>query len=206
MEPKSQAATTPNDVLSELVAKIRLHRGVQEFCAEKASTRTRGLQVLNVTGSSLITLVAFSDFGVLKRLFPLLTDFYVMLGVGTMGFILFLANALSHVFSLVEKEAKHRRTVEMYSEILRDLRKSLAEELSEETRSEVLQQFQDRFMDLQFSAISVVGIDFDRAQANYTRRSLVRMARRDHPFAAPWTIRKHAKAAAAKWQEEQSRL
>ncbi len=190
----------------ELVRKVRLQRGIQSYWGGRAALLAAFVKSMNVVLSVFIAVLAFSDLGFLRGICPWLSQENEILLMGGAGLAIFLANALFNVFGLWDRPGMHTKAVELYSELLQDMRKARLESKGGDAVTAYLDQFNDRCMEIQTATVNVRGRAFNRAEAAYIRRELLRMARREIPFAFPWTVRRRATKLVDKWREAQSEL
>jgi hypothetical protein len=153
-------------------------------------------KTLNIVLPAVIALLAFSDINYVSTYLPWLTEGLVRLTIGIFGFLLFLVDVLAEVFDVSEKHAKHREAINLYSDLLRDLRTVKLDNESPEMRDKILQVFNQRYLQTTITTVNLTHKEFTKAEAHYLRYRAERHARRDDPFAWPWKVRKVAKQKA----------
>jgi hypothetical protein len=179
-------------LLEDLIRKIRLHRGVHDVHLDKNRALLNFLKVFNIVSSSIITLVIFADFGLIKVIFPNLNNFWVMLVVGFISFFLFLLNSIINSFNIDHCEFEHGRAIELLSDLLRDIRKIDFESIEDKSKELLINQFNDRYMQITFSTINIGGRKFEKANAIYLKRQARKLAIKENPFQNSIQIRQLA--------------
>ena len=191
---------------SDLIRKIRQQRGVQDHLSEALQKQVISLKAANVVISAFITLVVFADFGLIAKIAPSIRSTTVMLTIGTLSLVLFIANALAEAFSIQERLATHFTTIHLLSELLRDIRKAELGPTDADKQKVVLEQFNDRYMQIMAVSPNVGASRFEKAQAAYLRHQARRLARKDKPFASWWTIRRIAEDYVGEWKSKETEL
>ena len=182
-----------NDKLrSDIVRKIRLQRGVHDVFEDKTRTILVAQKLINVVMTAFITLIVFADFGLIGILLPQYSGQPVMIIVGVVSFVLFVMNAIADVFGISDQHTGHLRAIQLYADLLRDIKQSYYDSDDMAISTDMLQQFNDRYMQITFSSLNVGGRRFERGLAIYLRRRAIRLAIKENPFENWWERRKRA--------------
>jgi hypothetical protein len=183
---------TIDKLRTDLVRKIRLQRGVHDVFEGKARALLTAQKTINVVFTAFITLIVFADFGLIGKILPHFSGQPASITVGVISFIIFVMNALADVFGLSSRYTDHLRAIQLYSDLLRDIKQSKVNTYDSVTEREVLMQLNDRYMQITFSSLNVGGRRFVHGETIYLRRRALRLAKKEAPFAYWWTIRKRA--------------
>jgi hypothetical protein len=198
--------TSEDKLLFDLIRKIRQQRGIHDIFLDSSRLWMKAIKIFNIVSSSIVTLIVFADFGIINKIFPSLDNFWVMLTVGIISFMIFLCNALVNTFNIDNKEVEHKRAIELYSDLLRDIRKTHLDKLKDKVKEITLNQFNDRYMQITFSVIGIGGKSFIKSQSKYLRRQARRMAIKENPFLRPWQIKKQALKFVKEYQKQEHKL
>lgn len=191
---------------SDLVRKIRLQRGVHDVFEGRARALLTIQKTINVVITAFITLIVFADFGLIGKVIPQYSGQPASITVGVIAFILFVMNALADVFGLSNRHTDHLRAIQLYSDLLRDIKQLKASNHDSDTEREVLLQLNDRYMQITFSTLNVGGRRFVRGEKIYLRRRALRLAKKEAPFAYWWTIRKRAEELVSACSEKEGQI
>lgn len=196
-----------NDKLrSEIVRKIRLQRGVHDVFEDNARRLLTVQKVINVIMTAFITLIVFADFGLIGKILPQYSGDPAIITVGVMSFVLFVMNALADVFSLSSRYTDHLRAIQLYSDLLRDIKQSQTASYDESTEREILLQFDNRYMQITLSSLNLGGRKFEHGETIYLRRCARRLAKKEAPFASCWAIKKRATELVADCLEKEGQI
>lgn len=202
--PKTK--TLPDSFQKDLVRKIRIQRGVHDFLEDKTKFLLNTQKLINVTLSALITLVIFSDFGLLTEIFPSFSGKPAMLLTGCMSLIIFIVNLTADVFSLSENNAKHLQTIQQLTDLLSDIKKSKYSNEDQSIKNDRLQEFYERYLQISNSAINPGGKAFDRAQARYLQRRAIKIAIQQNPFSKRKDLLANATSLASQCSESEGEI
>lgn len=198
--------TASDKLLSDIVRKIRLQRGVHDVFEDNARRLLTVQKVINVVATAFITLIVFADFGLINKILPEYSGDPAIITVGVMSFILFVMNALADVFGLSSRHTEHLRAIQLYSDLLRDIKQSQTADYDASTGREILLQFDNRYMQLTLSSLNLGGRKFERGETIYLRRCARRLAKKESPFASCWTIKKRANELVADCLEKEGQI
>ena len=195
-----------HSLLEDLVRKTKQKRGTHGYLEELYGKRNKAVVILNVFGSSIISLLAFSDIDILSKILMINSFDILKIILGLIGFVMFIVNVLSQIFNLTEMRMLHRKAVELYSDLLRDIRQAHAHSENNQISQELLEAFNNRYLQTTIAAVPVTISKFEKAEAGDLRHEANRRALRINPFAKYWQLRKLAKEQVEEVKKRQCTL
>lgn len=177
----------------DLLRKAKLQRGVHSYFEEQTQAFAIAWRIGALVVPAIMAFVAIADSTILAMVGIEMDAERARAILGVLGVIWFVVSVLADTFGIQERHREHRRAVERYTELLRDLKKA---PISDEEDASLLAQYEKRYLEIAESSRKVMDSCFDKGEAGYRRRQARRAARREHPFAMPWTLEKLARKKA----------
>jgi len=155
---------------------------------------------------AIIAFIAFTDISFVKTYLPWveLTDLRMTMGFGSL--VLFLLAVFDQIFQITTRHNEHRRAIELYSQLLMDIRIANMDGVPQKESNIRVEQFNQRYLQIASNTLSFTEGQFARAEKAFLRKRALHQARKELVFASPWKIRSKAKEIAKLlYEKEESR-
>ena len=184
-----------SSAIQELKDKIYLQRGVQSFWEQRTRAFSNRYKVVVVTLSGLLTFLALADLPGLLPSISLLAHVDTPLVLGLLSLLIFLLSIFVDIFSVSHRHTEHRRAVDRYTMLLRDLY-GMANSGDTQPTTESVSEIERRYRDISTSVVTLTDAQFEQGERAYLRRRLRRRVIKQYPMAGPvkrwWLMRRQA--------------
>lgn len=181
------------DLLSSVVKKIRLQRGMHDYVESNLSQYITVLKITNVLFSSFITLIVFADFGLIEKLYPSISGLPVQIAIGVVSFFLFVLNVLADVFQLEDKKLSHLNAIQQYTALLNEIKNEYARTSGNIEAARVI-KFNEQYLEITKNIIQIGGRRFTKAHSEYLKKRCYKLAIERQPFESKKVLIKASKS------------
>ena len=193
-----------SELLQDVIRKIRIQRGLHAVFEQRTKSLSVFLKVINISLSSLVATLAFSDTQILRILLPFIDSSLVLLYIGGIGFLLFIGNILIEVFSIHQHHQEHRMAIELFTSLLREIKEKLQD--SDVNQSSLAEIYNQRYLQVVTNTRKFTNRQYSKSHPKYVRSNCRRLVLKKNPFIRPWKIREAAIANVDAWHEKESQI
>jgi hypothetical protein len=183
--------------------RVLLQRSAHSYYEHRSRIVSIVVTAVSIILPATIAFIAFTDISFVKAYLPWISQNALKLSIGFGSLVLFLLAVFDQIFQITTRHNEHRRAIELYSQLLMDIRNATLDGVPiKETRIRV-EQFNHRYLQIAANTLSFTEGKFARAEKAYLKMRALRQARKELVFAWPWKIRTRAIAIAQMLHEKE---
>jgi hypothetical protein len=164
--------------IKELKDKIYLQRGVHSFYEEKYRKLGLIYKICIILIPSLITFFSIADTELIKNLGISISIDNLRAICALLSFVLLVVTIAIDPLNIAEKFNEHKKTLNRYTILLRDLKEVEYNQSSKNT----LENLEIRYRDISQNCISITDKNFAFAEKKYLQRWAKRNIIKSNPF------------------------
>ena len=187
----------------DLERKASVRRSAHAYYEHRSRIVSVFVTAISIILPAIIVFIAFTDISFVKVYVSWvdINDLRVAMGIGSL--VLFLLAVFDQIFQITNRHNEHRRAIELYSQLLMDIRTVHLDGVPTKERNIRLDQFYQRYLQIASNTLSFTENGFSKAEKAYHKKRALRQARKELSFAWPWKIRRRAKAIAKVLYEQE---
>jgi hypothetical protein len=188
---------------ADLERKAVMRRSAHSYYEHRSHIVSVVVTAFSIILPAIIAFIAFTDISFVKAYLPWIdiNDLRMAMGFGSLA--LFLLAVFDQIFQITTRHNEHRRAIELYSQLLMDIRSANIGSVSAKESNIRMEQFNQRYLQIASNTLSFTEGRFARAEKAYLKKRALRQARKELVFAWPWKIRRRAKAIAQNLYEKE---
>ena len=184
------------DIEAALERKSILQRSIHSYFEHRSRIISVIVTSVGIILPAMLTFIVFSDISFLKQYIPSINPNNLKLVIGLSSFLLFLLAVFDQIFQITTRHNEHRRAIELYTQLLRDMTIAELGNVSGDESNFKLELFNQRYLQVSSNTIHFTEDKFARAEKAHLKYRAIRKARKELVFAWPWQVNKRAKVIA----------
>jgi hypothetical protein len=180
-----------------------LQRSAHSFYEHRSRIVSIFVTAVSIILPAMVAFIAFTDISFVKEYLPWIDQNNLRISMGFGSLVLFLLAVFDQIFQITTRHNEHRRAIELYSQLLMDIRNANLSGVPTKEGNIRVEQFNHRYLQIAANTLSFSEGSFARAEKAYLKNRALGQARKEHVFAWPWKIRRRAKAIAQMLYEKE---
>jgi hypothetical protein len=181
---------------ANLEHRVLLQRSAHSYYEHRSRIVSIVVTAVSIILPATVAFIAFTDVSFVKTYLPWVNENIMKISIGLGSLVLFLLAVFDQIFQITTRHNEHRRAIELYSQLLMDIRNAKLDGVPAKELNIRLEQFNHRYLQIASNSLSFTEGKFARAEKAYLKQRALRQARKELVFAWPWKIRRRAKAIA----------